>query len=83
VLEVVAEDGVRDELHFDAKTGFLTFGGGEKLGDYRQVGDVKLPFLKIMLFGGIEIKIQLEQVSHNVSISDAAFAEPRSCFTGQ
>jgi carboxyl-terminal processing protease len=83
VLEVVATDGERDELHFDAKTGFLIFGGGDKLGDYRQVGDVKLPFRKIMLFGGIEIKIQLEQVSHNVSISDAAFAEPRSCFTGQ
>lgn len=83
VLEVVAADGMRDELHFDAKTGFLIYGGGEKLGDYRQVGEVKLPFLKIMFVGGIEIKIQLAQVSHNVSISDVAFAEPRSCFTGQ
>lgn len=83
VLEVVAADGARDELHFDAKTGLLIFGGGEKLSDYRQVGEVKLPFQKIMFFGGIEIKIQLEQVSHNVSISDEAFSEPQSCFTGQ
>jgi carboxyl-terminal processing protease len=83
VLEVVAEDGSRDELHFDAKTGLLLYGGGEKLGDYRQVGEVKVPFLQTMLVGGIEIKIQLEQVSHNVPISEDAFAEPHSCFTGQ
>jgi carboxyl-terminal processing protease len=83
VLEVVATDGLRDELHFDAKTGLLVYGGGEKLSDYRQVGEVKIPFLQTILVGGIEIKIQLEQVSHNVPISEDAFAEPQSCFTGQ
>jgi carboxyl-terminal processing protease len=83
VLEVVEADGSRDELHFDAKTGLLVYGGGEKLSDYRQVGEVKVPFLRTMLVGGMEIKIQLEHVSHNVTISEEAFAEPRSCFTGQ
>ncbi|HEY0406843.1 MAG TPA: S41 family peptidase [Pyrinomonadaceae bacterium] len=83
ILEVVTPEGYRDELHFDAKTGLLVYGGGSKLGDYRQVGDVKVPFLNIMLVGGLEIKIQLQQVSHNVPISADAFAEPRSCFTGQ
>lgn len=83
VLEMVAPDGSRDVLHFDSKTGLLVYGGGEILGDYRQVGDVKIPFLQTLLVGGMEIKIQLEQVNHNVSISEDAFAEPHSCFTGQ
>jgi carboxyl-terminal processing protease len=83
VLEMVAADGSRDEFHFDAKTGLLVYGGGEKLSDYRQVGEVKIPFLRTMLVEGMEIKIQLENVSHNVPISEEAFAEPRSCFTGQ
>jgi carboxyl-terminal processing protease len=83
VLELVAPDGSRDVLHFDSKTGLLVFGGGVKLGDYRQVGAVKIPFLQTLQFGGMEIKIQLERVGHNVPISEDAFAEPRSCFTGQ
>ena len=83
VLEVVTSDGSRDELHFDTKTGLLIYGDGEKLGDYRQVGDVKIPFLQTILVGGMEIKIQLSEVTHNTTISDEAFAEPHSCFTGQ
>lgn len=83
VIELVASDGSRDELHFDAKTGLLVYGGGEKLGDYRQVGDVKIPFSQTILVGGMEIKIQLSEVTHNVAIGDEAFAEPHSCFTGQ
>jgi carboxyl-terminal processing protease len=83
VLEVAATDGSRDELHFDAKTGLLVYGGGEKLSDYRQVGEVRVPFLQTIIVGGIEIKIQLQQVNHNVPISEDAFAEPHSCFTGQ
>ena len=83
VLEMVAADGSRDELHFDTRTGLLVYDDGEKLGDYRQVGDVKIPFLQTILVGGIEIKIQLQEVTHNVPISEEAFAEPHSCFTGQ
>lgn len=83
VLEVIASDGSRDELHFDSATGLLVYGGGVKLGDYRQVGAVKIPFRQTILVGGLEMKIQLEQVTHNVSIDEDAFAEPHSCFTGQ
>jgi hypothetical protein len=61
----------------------LVYGGGEQLSDYRQVGEVKIPLLITMPVAGLEIKIQLEQVSHNVQISPEAFAEPHSCFTGQ
>lgn len=83
VLEMVAPDGSLDELHFNSQTGLLVYGGGEMFSDYRQVGEVKIPFLRTLLAGGMEIKIQLEQVSHNVTINDDAFAEPHSCFTGQ
>jgi C-terminal peptidase prc len=83
ILEVVTPDGHRDELHFDARTGLLVYGGGTQLSDYRQVGDVKIPFLMVMPMAGLEIKIQLEQVSHNVQLSADAFAEPQSCFTGR
>jgi carboxyl-terminal processing protease len=83
VLQVSYPGGYRDELHFDAKTGLLVYGEGMRLGDYRQVDGVKLPFLMTMFVAGLEIKIQLEKVSHNVEIGAEAFAEPRSCFTGQ
>jgi len=32
---------------------------------------------------GLEIKIQLQEVRHNVPVPADAFAEPQSCFTGQ
>jgi carboxyl-terminal processing protease len=83
ILEIAAPDGYRDELHFNAQTGLLVYGSGTQFSDYRQVGDVKIPFLLTVPMAGLEIKIQLEQVSHNVPISADAFAEPQTCFTGQ
>lgn len=83
ILEVVAPNGHRDEMHFDAQTGLLVYGDGTKYGDYRQVGDVKVPFLMTVPIMGLEIKIQLTEVRHNVPIPALAFAEPQSCFTGQ
>jgi carboxyl-terminal processing protease len=83
IVQLAALDGSLDELHFNAKTGLLVYGGGMKLGDYRQVDDVKVPFLITIPVAGLEIKIQLEQVSHNVQISPDAFAQPQTCFTGQ
>jgi carboxyl-terminal processing protease len=83
ILEVATHDGFRDELHFDARTGLLVYGGGTQLSDYRQVGDVKIPFLMVVPMAGLEIRIQLQQVSHNVEIKAEAFNEPKSCFTGQ
>ncbi|HJU55417.1 MAG TPA: hypothetical protein VJ715_12625, partial [Pyrinomonadaceae bacterium] len=83
ILEVVAPNGQRDEMHFDAQTGLLVYGDGTKYGDYRQVGDVKVPFLQTVPMMGLEIKIQLTEVRHNVMVPAPAFAEPQSCFTGQ
>ncbi len=83
ILEVVTPAGRRDEMHFDAQTGLLVYGEGTKYGDYRQVGDVKVPFLQTIPVMGLEIKIQLEEVRHNVGVPADAFAEPQSCFTGQ
>lgn len=83
ILEVVAPNGGRDEMHFDAQTGLLVYGDGTKYGDYRQVGDVKVPFLLTVPIMGLEIKIQLTEVRHNVAVPEPAFAQPRSCFTGQ
>jgi hypothetical protein len=83
ILEVVAPGGFRDELHFDSKTGLLVYGGGVQLGDYRLVDNVKIPFLMTTYVAGMEIKLQLEKVTHNVQIDPQAFAEPKSCFTGQ
>lgn len=83
IIEVAASDGFSDELHFDVKTGLLVYGGGTMLGDYRQVDDVKIPFLMTIPVAGLEVKIQLQSVTHNVTIGPEAFAEPQSCFTGQ
>jgi carboxyl-terminal processing protease len=83
ILEVVTPQGRRDEMHFDAQTGLLVYGDGTKYGDYRQVGDVKVPFLLTVPVMGLEIKIQLTEVRHNVDVPAPAFAEPQSCFTGR
>ena len=83
ILEVVTPGGRRDEMHFDAQTGLLVYGDGTKYGDYRQVGDVKVPFLLTVPIMGLEIKMQLTDVRHNVAVPAPAFAEPQSCFTGQ
>lgn len=83
ILEVVTASGRRDEMHFDAQTGLLVYGDGTKYGDYRQVGDVKVPFLLTVPIMGLEIKIQLTEVRHNVAVPAQAFAEPQSCFTGR
>lgn len=83
ILETVTPAGRRDEMHFDAQTGLLVYGEGTKYGDYRQVGDVKVPFLQTLPVMDLEIKIQLEEVRHNVAVPADAFAEPQSCFTGQ
>jgi carboxyl-terminal processing protease len=83
ILEVVTPNGHHDEMHFDAQTGLLVYADGTKYGDYRQVGDVKVPFLLTVPVMGLEIKIQLTEVRHNVEVPAPAFAEPQSCFTGQ
>lgn len=80
VIEFTSPDGYQEEMHFDLKSGLLVFGSGTQLGDYRQVGEVKVPFLMRLSVAGLEVVMQFEQVSHNVEISKEAFAESQSCF---
>lgn len=80
IIEFTSPDGYQEEMHFDVKSGLLVFGSGTELGDYRQVGEVKVPFLMRLWVAGLEVVMQFEQVSHNVEISKEAFAESQSCF---
>ncbi len=80
VIELTSPEGYQEEMHFDVKSGLLVYGGETQLGDYRQVGEVKVPFLMRMSVAGLEVVMQFEQVSHNVPVSAEAFAESQSCF---
>ncbi|HEV7844499.1 MAG TPA: S41 family peptidase, partial [Pyrinomonadaceae bacterium] len=81
IIELTARNGTLEEMHFNAATGLLVYGGGSQFSDYRQVGEVKVPFLIRTPFAGLEMTIQLEHVSLNVPVSADAFKEPQSCFT--
>lgn len=83
VIELMTPEGYAEEMHFDAGNGLLVYGGGTHWSDYRQVGEVKVPFTMRVSVAGLEIVMQLEQVSHNVAINPDAFAEPSSCFTAR
>lgn len=80
VIELTSPEGYREEMHFDVKSGLLVYGSGTQLGDYRQVGEVKVPFLMRLSVAGLEISMQFEQVSHNVPVKAEAFTESQSCF---
>ena len=80
VVELTSPEGYQEEMHFDVKSGLLVYGSGTQFGDYRQVGEVKVPFLMRASVAGLEVVLQFEQVSHNVPVSSEAFAESQSCF---
>jgi carboxyl-terminal processing protease len=80
VIELTSPGGYREELHFDVASGLLVYGSGTQLGDYRQVGEVKVPFLQKVSIAGLDVVMQFEQITHNVPISAEAFAESQSCF---
>ena len=80
VIELTSPEGNREEMHFDVKSGLLVYGSETQFGDYRQVGEVKVPFLMSASVAGLEVVMQFEQVSHNVPVSAEAFAESQSCF---
>jgi carboxyl-terminal processing protease len=80
VIELTSPEGYPEEMHFDVKSGLLVYGSGTQFGDYRQVGEVKVPFVMKVSVAGLEIVMQFEQVLHNVPVSAEAFAESQSCF---
>jgi hypothetical protein len=83
VLELMTPEGYPEEMHFDVGSGLLVYGGGTHLSDYRQIGDVKVPFVIRIPVAGLDLVMRLEQVMHNTAINDEAFAEPSSCFTAR
>lgn len=80
VIALTSPEGYQEEMYFDPKSGLLVYANGTQLGDYRQVGEVKVPFLMSTAVAGLEMVMQLEQVRHNVPVSAEAFAESQSCF---
>jgi hypothetical protein len=80
VLEFTSPGGYREEMHFDVKSGLLVFGAGTHFGDYRQVGEVKVPFMTRVSIAGLDVVMQFEQINHNVAVSADAFTESQSCF---
>jgi carboxyl-terminal processing protease len=83
VIELMTPEGYPEEMHFDVGSGLLVYGGGAYLSDYRQIGEVKVPFMIRIPVAGLDLVMQLEQVTHNAAINDEAFAEPTSCFTAK
>jgi hypothetical protein len=89
VIEAVPHDGKPDTMYFDAQTGLLVRRDivieSEKgkftpiemyFEDYREVGDVKLPFAMHQTGPGYKITIKFYEIRHNVPIDDAKFKKP-------
>ncbi len=90
VIEASPKGGKPDRLYFDQKTGLLVREEstvesplGEMtfqidLSDYRDVDGVKVPFLvKIPKPETMGFQIKLDEVKHNVDVSDAEFGKPK------
>ena len=83
VLELMTPEGYPEEMHFDVDSGLLVYSGGTHLSDYRQVGEVKVPFTMRVSVAGLDLVMQFGQVTHNAAINTEAFAEASSCFTAR
>lgn len=90
VVQAIPAEGGPELLSFDADSGFLvrsqttmegpqaTINIDTKLGDYREVDGVKLPFKIAQERSDFSFTIQLTEVKHNVPIDDAKFEKPKS-----
>ncbi|MFY9556326.1 MAG: hypothetical protein WAV47_16555 [Blastocatellia bacterium] len=82
-VEAVPEIGNREKLYFDSETGLLTrrdmvYGTTpvqHYYEDYREVDEVKLPFL-LRSEGPVRVITRLREVKHNAPIDDAKFKSP-------
>ena len=77
VVEATPAGGPATTLYFDARTGLLVRRGRTHFEDYRDVDGVRLPFRIRDDFS----VITLTEVSHNLPLDDARFAEEKNCFT--
>ncbi|MGD2218183.1 MAG: hypothetical protein PVJ64_15605 [Gemmatimonadales bacterium] len=71
------DDDVSHALYFDAESGLLVrLGYNRKIGDYREVDGVLVPFsMSVSRKGGSSTYI-IEEIEHNVPIDDGEFAAP-------
>ncbi|GAC1446495.1 MAG: hypothetical protein NVSMB56_05720 [Pyrinomonadaceae bacterium] len=70
VIVATNADGLIDELHFDINSGLLVHGSGAFYGDYRQIGQLKVPFLTRISIAGLDMVIHLEEVNQDISIAE-------------
>ena len=90
VIEATPPDGAAETMCFDADSGLLVRTRREGEGpngkvtigmtfdDYREVDDIKLPFVMHFSMGDFAFVIKLSEVKHNVPIDDAKFDKPAS-----
>ena len=89
VVEAMPDEGAdADKLYFDTQTGLiarmvttrhLPQGASvlqEDFADFREVDGIKVPFTVRQSGGESEITIRLEEVRHNVELSDTIFSKP-------
>jgi carboxyl-terminal processing protease len=81
VLVSTLRDGTKEVMIFDVKTGLLTDNNETHYSDYRQVGQVKVPFETRITVSGVSLLTKLDKVEDNVAIDPDAFKEIRNCFT--
>lgn len=90
VIEATPTEGAPELLSFDADSGLLVriqsqiqapqgmIDIDSRLGDYREVDGVKLPFEIHQVRSDFSFTIKLTEVKHNVPIDDAKFEMPKS-----
>jgi len=90
VVQATPAEGAPELLSFDADSGLLvrsqtqvngpqgTIDIDTRLGDYREVDGVKLPFVINQVRSDFSFTIKLTDVKHNVPIDDAKFEKPKS-----
>jgi hypothetical protein len=90
VIQATPAEGAPELLSFDAASGLMvreqtqveapqgTIDVDTRLGDYRDVDGVKLPFEIHQVRSDFSFTIKITEVKHNVPIDDAKFEKPAS-----
>jgi carboxyl-terminal processing protease len=81
VLVLTTHEGIREEMHFNEASGMLVYDDGASFDDYRQVGEVKLPFKISVSIAGIKLITTLDKIELNAEIKPEVFREHPSCFS--
>jgi zinc protease len=88
VMEGATSDGDPDEIYFDAVSGLPVriishrhsanglIDSQEDFGDFRDVDGIKLPFTIRQKTNEMTLKVQVNDMQHNVAIDDSRFSKP-------